>query len=607
MSLRIRRGSDTSRQSTALDTGELVWTTDTNKLFVGGVVNNSNLGGINILASSAGTGLTWNATTQCIDFGGLGSYSTDNLPEGTSPSKRYFTTARAKDAAASIFTATGTPTTTGTIVGTNVNGTVTLGASVSTGVLNQGQAFVVTGSGLPINGLTATTYYIVSASGTSVVLASSLANAMAGTAITSITNTGSGISNVNYSAGTADSGITFSYDSVNKVMNVTSSGVTTLLNDLTPTLGGNLILNARSITGTGNISISGNISATNIGNSQLTITNNTINTSTTSLIFANSNLSVITLQGLTDGNSSGVSGIEMRASRGTIASPLTTQANDIIGRITLSGWNGTENKSASTLYASWAANAVLTDVSPASNLFFYVGGGGSTTKTAIFTSGGVFSAPILKTGSYDGSANYPAIPVNPSTAAGVIIYDSITNHWSGWNGTTWKQIDSNGTTSSYAQTIASASTIAPTQRITFVSGTTQILTITPPADMAIGASATFNATISGTTLTVTSVPTGTITVGSLISGSGVSTGTVIISNISGSGNGSTWTVSIGQILTPATAINAVGNSGGQLTLIPTGAWSTGTSGNIALASTAVPSKALIMTYDHNTTKWYPSY
>ena len=199
MSLRIRRGSDTSRQSTALDTGELVWTTDTNKLFVGGVVNNSNLGGINILASSAGTGLTWNATTQCIDFGGLGSYSTDNLPEGTSPNKRYFTTARAKDAAASIFTATGTPTTTGTIVGTNVNGTVTLGASVSTGVLNQGQAFVVSGSGLPINGLTATTYYIVSASGTSVVLASSLANAMAGTAITSITNTGSGISNINYS------------------------------------------------------------------------------------------------------------------------------------------------------------------------------------------------------------------------------------------------------------------------------------------------------------------------------------------------------------------------------------------------------------------------
>jgi hypothetical protein len=45
----------------------------------------------------------------------------------------------------------------------------------------------------------------------------------------------------------------------------------------------------------------------------------------------------------------------------------------------------------------------------------------------------------------------------------------------------------------------------------------------------------------------------------------------------------------------------------QLTLIPDGIWATNTSGNIALASTAVVSKALIMTYDPATTKWYPSY
>jgi hypothetical protein len=47
--------------------------------------------------------------------------------------------------------------------------------------------------------------------------------------------------------------------------------------------------------------------------------------------------------------------------------------------------------------------------------------------------------------------------------------------------------------------------------------------------------------------------------------------------------------------------------GGQITLIPTGLWSTGTSGNIAIATTGVVSKALIMTYDATTTKWYPSY
>lgn len=51
----------------------------------------------------------------------------------------------------------------------------------------------------------------------------------------------------------------------------------------------------------------------------------------------------------------------------------------------------------------------------------------------------------------------------------------------------------------------------------------------------------------------------------------------------------------------------MGNTGGQITLIPTGLWSTNTAGNIALATTAVVNKALIMTYDTASNKWYPSY
>ena len=47
--------------------------------------------------------------------------------------------------------------------------------------------------------------------------------------------------------------------------------------------------------------------------------------------------------------------------------------------------------------------------------------------------------------------------------------------------------------------------------------------------------------------------------------------------------------------------------GGQLVIIPTGIFTTTTAGNIALASTAVVSRALIMTYDATTNKWYPSY
>ena len=84
-----------------------------------------------------------------------------------------------------------------------------------------------------------------------------------------------------------------------------------------------------------------------------------------------------------------------------------------------------------------------------------------------------------------------------------------------------------------APTIASATTIAPTAHITFISGTTSIATITVP--------------------------------------------------------------------------QALLATGGQLTLIPTGIFATTTAGNIALITTAVVGKALIMTYDAGTAKWYPSY
>ena len=87
--------------------------------------------------------------------------------------------------------------------------------------------------------------------------------------------------------------------------------------------------------------------------------------------------------------------------------------------------------------------------------------------------------------------------------------------------------------SAAAPTVASATTIAPTTPIVFISGTTAVVTITAPSPISAG--------------------------------------------------------------------------GGTITLIPTGVFTWTTAGNIALAGTAVVSKALTMTYDVTTTKWYPSY
>lgn len=46
---------------------------------------------------------------------------------------------------------------------------------------------------------------------------------------------------------------------------------------------------------------------------------------------------------------------------------------------------------------------------------------------------------------------------------------------------------------------------------------------------------------------------------------------------------------------------------GTIVLIPTGAFTLSTSGNIGIAATAVVGKALTLTYVPSTGKWYPSY
>ena len=56
-----------------------------------------------------------------------------------------------------------------------------------------------------------------------------------------------------------------------------------------------------------------------------------------------------------------------------------------------------------------------------------------------------------------------------------------------------------------------------------------------------------------------------------------------------------------------TAPSPISIGGGQITIIPTGLFTTTVAGNIALASVAVVNKALTLTYNAATLKWYPSY
>lgn len=56
-----------------------------------------------------------------------------------------------------------------------------------------------------------------------------------------------------------------------------------------------------------------------------------------------------------------------------------------------------------------------------------------------------------------------------------------------------------------------------------------------------------------------------------------------------------------------TAPSPISAGGGSIVLIPTGIFTWTAAGNIALAGTAVVSKALTLVYDVTTAKWYPSY
>jgi hypothetical protein len=80
MSLRIRRGTDAERMTKYYDQGELIWTTDYNRLYVGDSTpgtTDGTQGGVNILANSVlpGAGLSFNVEQDALQFNILESTS----------------------------------------------------------------------------------------------------------------------------------------------------------------------------------------------------------------------------------------------------------------------------------------------------------------------------------------------------------------------------------------------------------------------------------------------------------------------------------------------------------------------------------------------------
>ena len=319
MSLRIRRGTDAQRQAVLFDQGEIIYTTDTQKLYVG---DGSTTGGNNVGAALAGTGLVWNALSQTLQAttgGGLSAVVGDTAPQ--------------------------------------LGGNLTLnGHNISgTGSVN------ITGS---------------------------------------ITATGSIIA--------------------------------------TTGLGADLPLNGHNITGTGGINITGNIQNTGTLNTTTSITTPSINSALINVPDSSNGMQL---------NSRIGNGVAANFYAGSSASPTTIGTGPTNNMtIAMKGWTGANYSPAGVIISFFETGATLTDSQPKSTVALSSGRGGTTSSYALLNSSGTWQAPTLMAAGPDyatgGSAGYNGSGSYPSPAvAGMIIFDSSNNHFYGYNGTVWKQLD----------------------------------------------------------------------------------------------------------------------------------------------------------------------
>ena len=149
----------------------------------------------------------------------------------------------------------------------------------------------------------------------------------------------------NVSAAGAVNGEVLRFNGTNWVNSVDSVGINSVSQDSSPTLGGNLNLNSRNISGSGNIDITGTIKT-----GATSITNTLITTNGANLEFGSNSLSIpnilvkgsyITHRGTTSGGGVVANAVSTETSRGTLGSPTDVFAGDLLGGLAINGYQGT--------------------------------------------------------------------------------------------------------------------------------------------------------------------------------------------------------------------------------------------------------------------------
>jgi hypothetical protein len=360
MSLRIRRGTDAQRQQITPDEGELIFTTNTQKLYLGDGVTQ---GGINIGQTLAGTGLVFDSITQTLQAtgsggsgGGINSVSADLNP------------ALGGNLNLNSRNITGT----GNI---SINGSLSVAGLGANLVLN---SYNITGTG-NIN----TTGTLGVSGGLSRDLSLNSFN-LVGTG--NINTTGTlGVS------GGLSRDLALGGYAITGTGNINTTGTLGVSGGLSR----DLSLNSFNLVGTGNINTTGSVSAAAAAvNGTLSAGATTLSSLTCSILNApdeDTGLKIFSKIG----NSFAVGYYNGTY---TAKTPVARNGGGMV--ISLKGWTGSAYQFSGGLGGQWDSDAVLTDNSPKSSVAIFSGAGGDANNVAILDSKGVWSAPLVQTTVY---------------------------------------------------------------------------------------------------------------------------------------------------------------------------------------------------------------
>lgn len=425
MPLQIRRGTEADRaaQTVAFAAGELVYTTDSQKLYVGdgttvGGIILSGFNAVNAKTAAAAmfTGGTSSGITYSYDSNAQVMNSTVSFPSTLSSNLGLN---------GNNITGTGNINITGTVTATSFSGSI--GGNLGSDIVLNSHNITGTGS-ISISGnVTATTFYGNLNGGLAADLAMNSHNISGSGNLSTTGNVSANVISGSFS-GTLGSNLTLNSHDITGTGNINNTGNISISGTITATngLGADLSLNNHNITGTGNINITGSINASSsiTGGSVVTsslqaslgndLTLNSHNIVGTGNISTNGslNLNTNTSFGIWTTQSNGAI-LTLNAFRGTLGSPTVVQTTDIISGLVFKGYNGSSYQPTAGLVA-YVDNVVGSNVAGKIDISVINASGAQIDAT--FNSLGVFTAPVFKPNSY--SVAGTPLPTASSVGAG---------------------------------------------------------------------------------------------------------------------------------------------------------------------------------------------